>query len=484
MKVLFASSEVHPLVKTGGLADVAGYLPRALRGHGASVHVIMPAYREVLDKLDAPPAAIGQYRTHGYAVTLLETRLPGSQVKVWLVACPALYDRDGGPYQDARGEEWPDNDVRFTVFAQTVAAAAAGDIRLNWPVDIVHCNDWQCGLIPALLKRSTHAPPTLFTIHNLAYQGLFPYERFRALELPSDLWSHHALEFYGRMSFIKGGLVFADRINTVSPRYAREIQTEAFGCGLDGLLRFRAGALSGILNGIDTREWNPGTDPHLAATYNRRSLENKKINKVALQRRMGLPEAADTPLFGMVSRLTQQKGVDLMIEALPALADTDVQFVVIGTGDRVLEQQLQTLAARHPDRIAIKVAYDESAAHLTIAGADAFLMPSRFEPCGLTQLYSLRYGTVPVVRAVGGLADTVIDADETHLAEGTATGIRFGADTAESLLQAIRRTMVLYRSRQSWKTLQNTGMRHDYSWSRAAEEYMSLYREIFAEQRR
>lgn len=477
MNVLFASSEVHPLIKTGGLADVAGYLPRALRDHGACVHIMMPAYRAVLNKVDAP-RSIGSFRTNGYAVELLETQLPKSRVKVWLTACPELYDRDGGPYQDDRGREWPDNDMRFMVFAQTVVAVAAGWIRLNWPVDIVHCNDWQTGLVPALLKLLPRSPPVLFTVHNLAYQGTFPFERFHSLELPPHLWSHHALEFHGQMSFIKGGLVFADRINTVSPRYAREIQTEAFGCGLDGLLRHRATALSGILNGIDPHEWNPGTDPHLTATYNRQTLSKKRLNKSALQHLMTLPEDSRTPVFGMVTRLTHQKGVDLLIDALPALANTRLQVAIVGTGDRRLEEQLLSLANHLKNKIGIKMAYNESWAHLTIGGSDAFLMPSRFEPCGLTQMYSLRYGTVPIVHAVGGLADTVVNADEENVADRTATGIHFHEDTAESLLQAIRKATVLYQSRQSWKALQNTGMQLDFSWNRAAEEYTALYREM------
>lgn len=480
MNILFATSEAHPLIKTGGLADVSGYLPRSLRGHGATVHVALPAYSEVLSKLKQTKT-VGKYRTDGHEVTLLESRLPGSQVKLWLVACPELFEREGGPYQNNEFQDWPDNALRFAVFARTVVAIAMGWTNLKWKTDIVHCHDWQTGLIPALLKLQPTAPPSVFTIHNLAYQGLFPYDAFQQLELPPHLWSSHALEFYNQLSFVKGGIVFADRVNTVSPRYAEEIKTPEFGCGLDGLLQHRGKKLSGILNGIDTRDWNPGTDPHLAAPYNRRSLGPKSENKTALQKLMGLPVDADTPVLATVTRLTQQKGVDLIIEAIKALTKEKVQFAIVGTGDRALEKQLEALAKKFPDSVGVKIAYSEPWAHLAIAGADGFLMPSRFEPCGLTQLYSLRYGTLPIVHNVGGLADTVTDASDSNLKSKSATGFVFNEDSGAALATSIRQALKLYKDKRSWKAMQQTAMKHDYSWNSAAESYIELYQSVLAD---
>ena len=480
MNILFATSEAHPLIKTGGLADVCGYLPRSLRGHGAAVHIIMPAYPEVLRKLPTPKL-IGFYQTNGFEVTILESRLPGSQIKLWLTACPALFEREGGPYQDSEFQDWPDNALRFAVFARTVVAVAMGWANIKWPADVVHCHDWQTGLIPALLKLQPSAPPSIFTIHNLAYQGIFPYETFTQLKLPPHLWSSHALEFYGQLSFIKGGIVFADRINTVSPHYAEEIKTPEFGCGLDGLLRHRSDHLSGILNGIDVRDWNPGTDKNLAECYNRRSLDKKSANKLALQKLMGLPPDKSIPLLATVTRLTQQKGVDLIIRAIKQLKGQKLQFAIVGTGDKQLEKELKTFAKKHPDKLGLKIEYNESWAHLAIAGADAFLMPSRFEPCGLTQLYSLRYGTLPIVRNVGGLADTVTSATPENLSNKLATGFVFEGDTSAELVSAIQSALSIFEEKKKWKTMQLTGMQHDFSWNTAAERYMELYTAIIYE---
>lgn len=440
----------------------------------------MPGYRGVLDKAPVRKT-IAHLQADGYSVSLHEATLPGSRVKVWVVDCPELYDRDGGPYQDTAGNDWPDNALRFAIFDKTVCEIALGRAGIDWPVDIVHCHDWQTGLIPALLKLEPQSPATLFTIHNLAYQGLFPYQAFLDLGLPSHYWSHLALEFHGQLSFIKGGLVFADRISTVSPHYAEEIKTSEFGCGLDGLLRHRASSLTGILNGIDPREWNPSTDPHLSENYNKRNLPSKVLNKPSLQSLFKLPADPESPAISMVSRLTHQKGVDVIVDALPELLKLPLQLLILGTGDRHLEQKLQSAATAHPDRLGVKIAYNESWAHLLIGGSDIFIMPSRFEPCGLTQLYSLRYGTVPIIRNVGGLVDTVIDTTPTTLDQGTATGVIIADDSPAALVAAIQKSLALYQNKPVWQRLQLNGMRQEFSWASSAREYLKLYRELIAQ---
>ncbi|MFP5348756.1 MAG: glycogen synthase GlgA, partial [Gammaproteobacteria bacterium] len=355
-------------------------------------------------------------------------------------------------------------------------AIARGEAGIDWRPDLVHCHDWQTGLVPALLAADANRPATVFTIHNLAYQGVFPATTLTALGLPASLWSIDALEFYGSLSFIKGGIAFADRVNTVSPTYAREIQTPAFGLGLDGLLRARADRMSGILNGIDVNAWNPARDRFITKPYSAKSYRDKAPNKSALQTEMGLPRAT-VPLFGLVGRLVEQKGIDLVLDAWPTLADTPSQLVVLGTGERTYEAALTQLAARFPDRVAVKIGYDEALAHRIEAGADVFLMPSRFEPCGLNQMYSLRYGTVPIVRRVGGLADTVVDV----AASKQATGFVFDAPTADGLRQTVQRALALYHDAPAWQRLALNGMRQDFSWDRSADEYVALYRRALAD---
>jgi starch synthase len=482
MNILFVSSEVHPLIKTGGLADVAGYLPPALKKLGASVRIAMPGYTEVLNNLGSYKL-LSRYPVDGYSIDIIESVLPGTDVGIWVICCPTLYEREGGPYQDNEGQDWPDNAIRFGIFAKVVVAITRNWIDVNWPIDLVHCNDWQTGLIPALLKLQTMAPATLFTIHNLAYQGLFAYQDFVRLQLPPHLWTHHALEFHDRLSFLKGGLVFADRINTVSPRYAKEIQTEKFGCGLEGLLLHRSKSLSGILNGTDTQQWNPKTDKYLASHYDEKTLGNKSINKLALQKLFELPQDKNVPLFSVVTRLTQQKGIDIMLDALYMSKSIDAQFAVLGMGDKNLELRVRNYARKFPNQFSVRIAYNESWAHLAIAGADVFLMPSRFEPCGLTQLYSLRYGTIPLVHAVGGLADTVVDATTANLAAKRATGVHFKKDSAKALVRAIYQTLKLYDDKGIWTTMQLTGMQQDFSWQSAAKKYMVLYRQILSSTR-
>ncbi|HEB98954.1 MAG TPA: glycogen synthase GlgA [Thiotrichales bacterium] len=476
MKILFATSEAHPLIKTGGLADVSGALPRALRNLRHDLRLVLPAYRSVLEKVDdARPVATLEIAGAGEEVRLLETRLPHSQVKVWLVDAPACFDRPGNPYVGPDGHDWPDNAWRFAVFARALVEIARDRAGLGWRPDVLHANDWQTGLAPALLTLEPERPATVFTIHNLAYQGLFDRATFAALGLPAQWWHYEALEFHGQLSFIKGGLAFADQLTTVSPTYAEEICTPAFGYGLEGLLAHRREALTGILNGADYEHWNPGKDPHLPAHYNGRSLKGKAENKAALQREFNLPEEPGVPLLAHIGRLVEQKGVDLILDCLPALMEKRLQLVILGSGEAGLETALREAAAAHPDRIGVRIGYDEPLAHRIEAGADIFLMPSRFEPCGLNQIYSLRYGTVPVVRRTGGLADTVVDATEESLRDGTATGFQFDAAEAGALQAAIERALGLYAQPPVWRRIQAAGMRQDFSWKKSARRYTEIY---------
>lgn len=445
------------------------------------VRLLLPAYFDALH-VAGPLRAVAEIpipRIGGRA-TLLQGTLPGTRIPMWLVDFPPAFGRAGNPYLDADGQPWYDNAARFALFDDVAVALARGQAGIAWRPDVVHCHDWQTGLIPARLALDASRPATVFTIHNLAYQGVFPATMFDALALPPALWSIDGLEFHGSLSFIKGGIAFADRINTVSPTYAREIQTPAFGHGLDGILHARSDRLSGILNGIDINIWNPGHDRFIAQPYSATRYRDKAVNKHALQKESGLPRA-DVPLFGLVGRLVEQKGIDLVLDAWPTLLDTPSQLVVLGTGERTYETALAKLAARHPDRIAVKIGYDEALAHRIEAGADIFLMPSRFEPCGLNQMYSLRYGTVPIVRRVGGLTDTVVDASATTLAAGTATGFMFDAPTPVNLHHTVQRAMALYRDARAWQRLAVAGMRQDLSWDRSADAYVTLYAQATAD---
>ena len=480
LKVLFVSSEVYPFIKTGGLADVSAGLPLALHKLGQDVRIILPAYKSALEK--AAELNIELKKISHSPVTILEGFLPNSTVPVWLVDIPELFYRNGGPYGSADGTDWPDNDERFATFSDIVIQIAMDSLSLHWQPDVVHCNDWQTGLIPAKLSLLHNRPATIFTIHNLAYFGLFTRQSFEKLKLPKSWWSWDKLEFHEQTSFIKGGLVFADYINTVSPTYAEEIRTPAFAYGLEGLLNHRGKHLSGILNGIDYEEWNPETDPHLVKNYDFTTIEDKAQNKLQLQKEFNLPQREKTFLIGIIGRMVEQKGFDLVLEALPAMMKNNIQLVILGSGEKHLENLLLDNANHHPDQCAVKIGYDESLAHLIEGGADCFLMPSRFEPCGLNQFYSLRYGTVPIVHHTGGLADSVVDYNDYTEADNSATGFKFYRSDSQNLLKSVFKALNTYQNPKKWQNLVKTGMNRDFSWSNSAQNYINLYHKAIKSQ--
>ncbi len=482
-KVLFAASEVYPLIKTGGLADVACFLPMALRDLGYDIRIVLPAYRAVLasvhdvkvySEMLVPDTDI-RYR-------LLETTLPDSDVPVYLVDIPALYDRPGSPYLAEDGKDWLDNAERFGLFGRVIKLISLNQAGLNWSPALLHCNDWHTGLAAALLAQESERPAIIFAIHNLAYQGIFPYTMFDSLELADKFRSSDSLEFYGNLSFIKGGLVYADKLITVSPAYAKEIMTPAYGHGLDGLLRHRSECLSGILNGVDYRLWDPRYDPMIEQHYWLNDLHGKKINKRSLQQQVGLLEDDNAVLLAHISRLSEQKGIDLILDGLAGLLqEQQVQFVVLGTGDARYEQLLQAAAGNFAGRMAVVLDYNEVLAHRIQAGADIFLMPSRYEPCGLTQLYSLRYGTIPLVRKTGGLTDTVVDTSVATLGNQTATGFQFHDATISDFLDAAHRAITMYRSCQPcWKQIMRTAMQQEFNWEASARQYAGEYTDVIS----
>lgn len=475
-KILFAASEVHPLIKTGGLADVAGSLPRALAELSQDIRVILPNYQSINNTEEV--RFISSVRVNNQDANILETKLPDSDVIVWLVDCPALFDTPGNPYVDETGNSWANIADRFTLFCRVAVEVAMGRAHLNWSADVVHCNDWQTGLVPALLSIESNKPSSVFTIHNMAYQGVFPADTNAMLNLPAQLWHPDGIEFHDMLSFIKGGLSYANRLTTVSPTYALEIQTPEFGYGLEGLLSHKHQILTGIINGMDLEQWNPETDTSISEPYNITSLEKKVINKTSLQARSSLPVNKSVPLFGLISRLVEQKGIDLIIDCLEELVNMPLQFVLLGSGDKSVEQKLLTYARLYPKKVSVTIGYDEALAHQIEAGVDVFLMPSRFEPCGLNQMYSQRYGTIPVVRETGGLADTVEDTLPKSLSKNTATGITFKEASSGALLEAIKRTLLLYYDKKTWKKIQIAAMEKDFSWENSAKQYLALYKEI------
>jgi starch synthase len=478
LRVLFVTAEYEPLVKVGGLADVSASLPRALDALGHDVRVLLPRYGCLKDVEDSATPIISRLPGGG---CLRECRGPGGRI-VWLVDLPAFRRRRTHPYLRGRNRAYRDDPATWAEFSRVAARLAVDGQGTGWQPDIVHCNEWHSGLAPVWMQLLRAPASSIFTIHNLAHQGLFDAGWLDRLDLPGWLFHPDALEFHGRLSFIKGGLVFADRLTTVSPSYAQEIQTPGFGEGLDGLLRHRQDSLTGILNGIDSDAFNPRTDAALAAPFSSQRLDARARCRLALLDELGLART-NAPVAGFVGRLFPQKGADLILDALDRLLDTGLSLVILGRGDPALERAFRRAGARHPDRVAVRLDQDGDLARRIFAGTDIFLMPSRFEPCGLTQIYAMRYGSVPVAHAVGGLRDTIVDADERNLAQGTATGFLFQPDTADALVEAVNRSGQTYAKPPAWHQLMRSGMRRRFDWSRQARAYVRVYEQAIRKRR-
>jgi starch synthase len=477
IEVLAVTSEYYPLIKTGGLADVAGALPDALAQTGVRVRTLLPAYPSVLAKAGGGPVLLELREFFGGPARLLGAR--SGNAEVILFDAPHLYTRPGGPYVDDRGRDWADNPRRFAALGRIAADIAQGALRGYRP-DIVHAHDWQASLALAYLHFSAggRRPGMVLTIHNLAFQGQFGADVFALLGLPPEAFSIEGLEYYGGVGFLKAGIYYADRVTTVSPSYAAEIRTPESGMGLDGAIRAKGAAMVGIMNGLDGEAWDPASDTAIAAPFDAKRIKARATNKADLQSSLGLDLTPDAPLFGVVSRLTWQKGLDLLLEALPTLLNAGAQLALLGNGDARLEDAFRGAAAQWPGRIACFIGYDEALSHRVQAGSDAFVAPSRFEPCGLTQLSALRYGAVPVVARVGGLADSIIDANPAAVNDAVATGVQFCPATAEMLRVAIERTVALYRMPKVWRRMQLNGMAADFSWRDPARRYAMLFREL------
>ena len=476
MRILLASSEVHPYSKTGGLADMVGALAKTLAHGGHRVGVVTPLYGGIrerfpqLEQLDLPlefPLGTQQVRGETWSLEPLDG------LTVYFVDQPAFYER-ADLYQ-AEGTDYPDNAERFMFFSKAAAHLA---LRLPWAPEVLHVHDWQAGMAALLVQHQQKVagqgstPGICLTIHNLAYQGLFPAAKYALTNLPWDYFTTAGVEFYGQMSCLKAGIVFADVITTVSPRYAREITTEEMGCGLDGLLRQRNSSLVGILNGVDYEEWNTISDPYLKHAYTAADLSGKAANKLELQKEFGLPVDAKVPLFGNIGRLTEQKGVEILLGALEQMLSSGLQFVAVGSGAPAFQRAYQDLTRRHPSQVAVRIGFDEGLSHRIEAGCDFFLMPSRFEPCGLNQMYGLRYGTIPIVRTTGGLDDTVIDIRE----DGEkANGIKFIECSASALAKGIRKALALYEEPELMHRFRTNAMGADFSWNRTVGEYLKVY---------
>jgi len=482
MKILLVSSEVAPFAKTGGLADVAGALPIALSRLGHDVRVTMPAYSSINYHGEQPILALPHVNVmlgwKSHIATISEARLPESTVPVYFISNPSSFNRPG-LYQE-KGQDYPDNAHRFAFFCKAVVWMIKG---LGWIPDVIHCNDWQTGPLPMMLKTDVHMRGdeelrrirTMFTIHNLAYQGLFSADTAADLGFGNEVFHPGGMEFYGSLNFLKGGLVFSDMLTTVSPTYANEIQTPEFGCGLDGVLRQRTRHLFGILNGIDYQQWNPKTDTHLPAHYSHHNPQSKTTCKTSLQAELGLEVNANIPLLVMISRLDPQKGLDILLPIMEFLMTRNLQLGILGTGLAEYHHALEATAGKYKGRMAAQLKFDNRLAHRMEAGADMFLMPSRYEPCGLNQLYSLRYGTLPIVRKTGGLADSV----EQAASDGSSgTGFVFEKYTSEALLATIDRALQVYKNKSAWQKLQHRAMTRDFSWNHSAGRYAELYAQL------
>ena len=475
MKILFAASEIYPLIKTGGLADVAGALPIALRKKGLDVRLIMPAYQDILEKVAPIQKSINLGNPFGVGdLLLLETHIPESDTPIYLLQCQALYEREDGPYVDKNGVDFKDNHIRFAALSWATATLALHGSLIDWQADILHLNDWQTGFAAAYLEswKVKHLP-IVTTVHNLRYNGSFDMNQFPDTHLSMELLSMHGMEFYGRFSGLKAGLVYADAITTVSPTYAKEILTPEYGDGLDGTLRAMPEKLVGILNGVDYKQWSPEIDSLITKQYNIESLEQKQANKLALLQENHLSEDLDQPIFGVISRLTEQKGLDLILEIMPKLLDKGARLVVLGSGDKHLESGYLALQKSYPAQVSVRIGYFEDYSHRIQAGIDALLIPSRFEPCGLTQLYALKYGTLPIVRQTGGLADSVFELGD------KPNGFVFTEASADALEAAMERCMACFQhDKKHWQTLQKNAMSYDYSWEAVTHQWETLYKSL------
>lgn len=472
IEVLSVASEVYPLIKTGGLADVAGALPAALAKNGVTMRTLVPGYPAVMAKLGQSREVYYFSDLFGVTGRLIAGRAEGLDLIV--LDAPALYDRPGNPYMGPDGWDWPDNWKRFAALSWVAAELGTGLVEGYRP-QVIHAHDWQAGLVAAYVKYGPSATlKTVMTVHNMAFQGTFGADIFAQLRLPAHAFSVEGVEYFGGVGYLKAGVECADVVTTVSPTYAAEIRTQAFGMGLDGLLNNRSGTVFGVLNGIDMDAWNPATDPSLSSTYTANSLGSRATNKAAVQEAFAL-EPSDSPLFAVVSRLTWQKGIDLLVNCIDMMVEAGAQLAVLGSGEAELENAVRGAAMRHPGRVGLVTGYNERLSHLVQGGADVMMVPSRFEPCGLTQLYALRYGCIPLVSRVGGLNDTVIDANVAALQAEVATGVQFAPPDEAALANAIRRTLELYADEKSWKKMQRRGMKSDVSWESSAARYAQLY---------
>lgn len=486
MDILFVTSECYPLIKTGGLADVSGALPKALANLDAldgNVKVLLPGYPDVLEKAGALKP-IAEITVLNQPCQLLHGKLTKEQQSVDLIVIQsALYAREGGPYVDAHGQDWPDNPLRFALLSRVASRLCRDDSPYpDWQPDIVHCNDWQTGLVPVYTKLVDQVrAKTVFSIHNLAYQGCFDAGWMHELQLPVAHYQMEGFEYYGQLSFLKAGLYFADQLTTVSPSYAKEIQTEAFGFGMQGLLSARQHALTGILNGIDTEVWNPASDPYLYKQYQQNRITGKKTVKRLLKQSLGLHADKDSPLLGIVSRFAHQKGLDLLPAIIPKLVEQGCQFVILGSGDQAIESAFLRLATQYAGNVSVTVDYNETLSHNIMAGADIFIMPSRFEPCGLNQMYGMAYGTPPIVSARGGLSDSVVDTNDLTLQNKTATGFVIQDVDEASLMDGVMHAIQYWKKPKIWREIQRHGMQSDFSWASRAEAYLLLYKELLVD---
>jgi starch synthase len=480
LRVLFVSSEIYPLAKSGGLADVSAALPMALADLGVDMQLLLPGYPLALETAANKSVELELADFVGSGVTrLISARTPDTGLPLWLVDCPALFQRSGGLYQDDAGADWPDNAKRFAVLSHAAASLALGAWLPDWRADVVHTQDWHAGLVaPLIAHTSGKRPGTVFTLHNLAYQGVFPASVFPELDLPPGTFHSDGVEFYGKVCFLKAGIRYSDQVTTVSPTYAREALTPEFGCGLEGLLQSRGDDFTGILNGVDYGIWDPATDRHLVHNYGMRNIAGKRRCKAELQRELNLEPDPDVPLVIYMSRMTGQKMADVVLDALSAILHLGVQLAILGEGDPFLEEQFERAGHRHPGQVATRIGYEEPLAHRLHAGADILLHPSRFEPCGLTQLYAMRYGTLPIVRRIGGLADTVVDTNEQTVRDGTATGFTFEEMTARGITEALERVLSAYRQPVMWRKVQRAAMTQDFGWQQSARRYLDIYRRL------